>query len=237
MMRFMFVVALAVALAQDDCMDEHTTCATWASSGECSKNPGFMHAACARSCHTCPKPVDPRLLELGNERVTLEVEGFGTIVLGFFPNAAPVTVAHIVKLFKLGCYDTNHIFRVDRGFVAQIQSVNPSSVQRALSAECLEESQKTVPGEFTDIKHVRGILSMGRMSDPNSGGSSFSMLLGRAAHLDQQYTVFGKVLSGMDVLSKLEEVETRKEGIFVMPKHRITISSATVMDTTHQVEL
>jgi len=85
-----------------------------------------------------------------------------------------------------------------------------------------------VPGEFTAVRHVRGILSMGRMSDPDSGGSSFSMVLGRAAHLDTEYTVFGKVLSGEDVLAKLETVETKKSGIFVMPKQRITITRAWV---------
>ena len=231
-----FLCLLADA-AQEECADEHETCATWASSGECDRNKGFMHTACAKSCSTCPKPVDPSLLELGDERVTMEIEGYGSVVLGFFPNAAPVTVKHISKLFQLGCYDTNHIFRVDKGFVAQVQSVDPTSVQRPLSPECRAESSKTVPGEFTAIRHVRGILSMGRTSDPDSGGSSFSMLLGRAAHLDQQYTVFGKVLSGLDVLAKLEGVETRREGIFVMPKQRITISSATVIDSTHQVEL
>ena len=97
-----------------------------------------------------------------------------------------------------------------------------------LSDECSREAAKTVPAEFTPVRHVRGILSMGRMSDPNSGGSSFSMLLGRAAHLDSQYTVFGRVLAGDDVLAKLELVETKKEGIFVMPKQRITITRATV---------
>ena len=76
------------------------------------------------------------------------------------------------------------------------------------------------------MPHTRGILSMGRMDDPNSGGSSFSMLLGRAPHLDRQYTVFGKVLQGEDVLEKLEKVETTKSGIFVMPKTRITITKA-----------
>jgi len=93
-----------------------------------------------------------------------------------------------------------------------------------------------VPGEFTEVPHVRGILSMGRMSDPNSGGSSFSMLLGRAAHLDAQYTVFGKVLRGDSVLAALEKVETKKEGIFVMPKTRITIARA-VVHKGEQVEL
>lgn len=158
--------------------------------------------------------------------------------LGFYPNAAPVTVAHILKLFRLGCYDTNHIFRVDKGFVAQVQSVYAGSVTKPMSDECQVEARKTVPAEFTAVRHVRGILSMGRTSDPNSGGSSFSMLLGRAAHLDEQYTVFGKVLRGDDVLARLETVETKKEGIFVMPKQRITISHATVAaEAAHQREL
>uniref|UniRef100_A0A7S2NR53 Peptidylprolyl isomerase n=1 Tax=Haptolina brevifila TaxID=156173 RepID=A0A7S2NR53_9EUKA len=229
----MFAFALA-----EECVDEHTTCATWSASGECSKNPGFMKTACAKSCNTCPKPIDPKLIELGKEVVTMEIENYGTVVLGFYPNAAPVTVAHITKLFRLGCYDTNHIFRVDRGFVAQIQSVSGASVTKPLSAECEAESRKTVPGEFTDVRHVRGILSMGRTSDPNSGGSSFSMLLGRAAHLDNEYTVFGKVLSGDEVLAALEQVETTKSGIFVMPKVRITIGKATIGPrTSHAVEL
>lgn len=235
----LLLCACCLTTKAEECVDEQDGCATWAASGECSKNSGFMHTACPKSCNTCPKPVDPKLLELGDEVVTLDVEGYGKIVLGFYPNAAPVTVAHITQLFRLGCYDTNHIFRVDKGFVAQIQSVDTTSVTKELSAACRYEAKKTVPGEFTDIRHVRGILSMGRMSDPDSGGSSFSMLLGRAAHLDHQYTVFGKVLSGDDVLAAVEEVETTKSGIFVMPKVRITIAKATIAATghAHQVEL
>ena len=94
----------------------------------------------------------------------------GEVEFGFFPNAAPVTVAHILKLFRLRCYDTNHIFRVDKGFVAQIQSVSRASVTTPLSPECDAEAAKTVPGEFTPVPHTRGILSMGRMSDPNRSG-------------------------------------------------------------------
>ena len=228
MLKLIGVLTLLAACAAEDCVDENSSCKNWASSGECDRNAGYMRTACPVSCNTCPAPIDPKLTELGDERVTLHIEGYGDVEIGFFPNAAPITVAHITKLFRMGCYDTNHIFRVDKGFVAQIQSVSASSAKQQLSEECLAEAAKTVPGEFTAVRHVRGILSMGRMSDPDSGGSSFSMLLGRAAHLDQQYTVFGKVIAGDDVLAKLEQVETRKEGIFVMPKHRITISSATV---------
>jgi cyclophilin family peptidyl-prolyl cis-trans isomerase len=221
--------------AEEHCKDEHEACKSWAEAGECKKNKGFMSNGCPVSCGTCPKPLDPALTELGDEIVSMEIEGYGTIELGFYPNAAPVTVAHIVNLFRLGCYDTNHIFRVDKGFVAQVQSVGASSSLTPLSAECLAESRKTVPGEFTAVRHVRGTLSMGRMDDPDSGGSSFSMLLGRAPHLDQTYTVFGKVLSGDEVLTAIEKVETKREGIFVMPKSRITIKAATV--ARHRSEL
>lgn len=246
MMRSVYYLAIATLVlsivAAQDCKDFHENCQTFAASGECDKNPGFMNANCQKSCDNCPECVDPHLLELGPERVILEVAMPGgsdvqEIELGFYPNAAPLTVAHIVKLFREGCFDTNHIFRVDKGFVAQIQSVNPSNVRKQLSQTCLEESKKNVPGEFTVIPHQRGILSMGRHADPNSGGSSFSMLLGNAPHLDNQYTVFGKVLRGDDVLKELEKVETRKEGMFVMPIERIEISHARVIDTETEKKL
>lgn len=230
----LMLALLAATVHADECVDENAGCANWASSGECDRNPGFMRSACAKSCKSCPAPIDPKLVVLGEERVTLHIENYGDIELGFYPNAAPVTVDHITKLFRMGCYDTNHVFRVDKGFVAQIQSVDATSVQKPLSDECKAEAAKNVPAEFTAIRHKRGTLSMGRMDDPNSGGSSFSMLLGRAPHLDQQYTVFGEVLSGDDVLAKLEQVETRKSGIFVMPKERITITHATTSKDHHR---
>ncbi|CAI0387570.1 unnamed protein product [Linum tenue] len=85
-----------------------------------------------------------------------------------------------------------------------------------MNEEQRAEAEKTVIGEFSNVKHVRGILSMGRYSDPNSASSSFSILLGDAPHLDGQYAVFGKVTKGDDTLKKLEQVPTRTEGIFVM---------------------
>ena len=210
-MRCCTFLALLLAPSTLACEDEHTNCVGWAKSGECKNNAGFMKASCPKSCDSCPEPIDPKLTELGPEKVVIEVDlgagQVGEVEFGFYPNAAPVTVAHILKLFRLRCYDTNHIFRVDKGFVAQIQSVSRASVTTPLSAECDVEAAKTVPGEFTPVPHTRGILSMGRMSDPNSGGSSFSMLLGKAPHLDNQYTVFGRILRGDAVLSQLEQVK------------------------------
>lgn len=120
---------------------------------------------------------------------------------------------------------------------SQVQTVHQGAVTKQLSPECLVESAKNVPGEFTAIPHVKGILSMGRLAEPDSGGSSFSMLLGRARHLDHEYTVFGKVLDGLEVLEALEHVDTRREGIFVMPKERIEISSAVVVHKDERTEL
>merc|ERR1712060_171990 len=104
----------------------------------------------------------------------------------------------------MGGYNTNEIFRVDKGFVAQIQGVEggrTARMNRALAAE----AAKNVPDEFSDIDHERGILSMGKFDEPNTGTSSFSMLLGDAPFLDGKYTVFGRVVSGDHVLSKLEK--------------------------------
>jgi len=166
--------------------------------------------------------------QLGNIRVVFQTT-YGDIEFGFYPDVAPKTVAHIMKLVRLGGYNTNHFFRVDRGFVAQVADVIGGR-EAPLNAEQRAEGEKTVPGEFSKVKHIRGILSMGRYSDPDSAGSSFSMLLGNAPHLDGQYAVFGKVTKGDEVLSKLEELPTRKEGIFVMPLQRITILSTYYYD-------
>ncbi|KAK9192057.1 hypothetical protein WN943_020673 [Citrus x changshan-huyou] len=171
--------------------------------------------------------------QLGSARVVFQTN-YGDIEFGFYPSVAPQTVDHIFKLVRLGCYNTNHFFRVDKGFVAQVadvvggRSAPMNEVQRV-------EAEKTVIGEFSDVKHVRGILSMGRYSDPNSAASSFSILLGDAPHLDGQYAVFGKVTKGDETLRTLEGLPTRKEGIFVMPTERITIHSSYYYDTEMEI--
>ncbi|KAF5204127.1 Peptidyl-prolyl cis-trans isomerase cyp23, partial [Thalictrum thalictroides] len=151
---------------------------------------------------------------LGSARVVFQTN-YGDIEFGFYPSVAPKTVDHIYKLVRMGCYNTNHFFRVDKGFVAQVADV-VNGRQAPLNEEQREEAEKTVVGEFSDVKHVRGILSMGRYSDPNSAASSFSILLGDAPHLDGQYAIFGKLTKGDDTLRKLEQLPTRQEGIFVM---------------------
>ncbi|KAI4386368.1 hypothetical protein MLD38_004304 [Melastoma candidum] len=173
--------------------------------------------------------VESREPELGSARVVFQTK-YGDIEFGFYPDVAPKTVEHIFRLVRLGGYNTNHFFRVDKGFVAQVADV-AGGRSAPMNDDQRVEAEKKIVGEFSDVKHVRGILSMGRYEDPNSAQSSFSILLGDAPHLDGQYAIFGKVTKGDETLRKLEELPTRREGIFVMPTERITIHSSYYYDT------
>ena len=164
-------------------------------------------------------------LRLSRERMVFQTD-HGNIHMAFYPDVAPITVAHIIKLGDLGAYNSVDFFRVDPGFVAQVSEITSARrvpldpVQRA-------EAEKRVPLEVrSDVKHdKRGILSMARGDDPGSGGSSFSVLLGAAPHLDMNYAIFGEVTKGIEALASMEKVETKRDGIFVMPLERITIKS------------
>ncbi|KAL1355875.1 hypothetical protein HN51_007837 [Arachis hypogaea] len=192
-------------------------------------SPGFsfmINACILLSLMSLISSLEP---QLGSTRVVFQTN-YGDIEFGFFPTVAPKTVDHIFKLVRLGGYNTNHFFRVDKGFVAQVADVMGGR-SAPMNEEQRKEAEKTVVGEFSEVKHVRGILSMGRYDDPDSGSSSFSILLGNAPHLDGTYAIFGRVTKGDDTLKKLEQLPTRKEGIFVMPTERITILSSYYYDT------
>jgi cyclophilin family peptidyl-prolyl cis-trans isomerase len=165
------------------------------------------------------------LRQLSKTRAVFQTD-HGDIHLAFYPNAAPKTVELVLNLIEVGAYNTNHFFRVDKGFVAQVADVSTGRTQ-GLSNLQQKYASKTVPLEVhRTLKHdAPGILSLARSDDPHSGGSSFSILLGSAPHLDTKHTIFGEITSGYDVLESLQEVETVKEGIFVMPKERINIHS------------
>ncbi|KAK9788704.1 hypothetical protein WJX73_001257 [Symbiochloris irregularis] len=175
--------------------------------------------------------------QLSEERIVFQTE-WGDLQLALYPEVAPETVAHILQLARLGGYNSNHFFRVDKGFVAQTADVASGRTQ-ALNAQQKAEEEKRVPLEVRkDVKHDRrGLLSMARYDDPNSGGSSFSITLGPAPHLDMQYTIFGEVTDGLPTLAKFEEMPTTKSGIFVMPAQRVEIRSSYVYRPDAQVKL
>jgi cyclophilin family peptidyl-prolyl cis-trans isomerase len=126
----------------------------------------------------------------------------GDIRAELYPDVAPQTVAQVMKLVKAGIYDHTPFYRVEPGFVVQTTNIYGRTVP-------LRDDQKTLvqklPAEFSSVAHERGTLSMAREDkDINSGETSFSILLNNAPHLDQKYTVFGKVTQGWDVLKVLE---------------------------------
>ena len=111
----------------------------------------------------------------------------GNIELAFFSDVAPITARHILENFKRGNYDTNHFFRVDRGFVAQVAAVDGGRAA-PMDPYQLEVARKTVPGEFQmDVKHTRGILSMGR-----HGRSRLGHLL--LLHPPRRRAAFGRAI-------------------------------------------
>ena len=125
----------------------------------------------------------------------------GDIVVGFLHEKAPRHVQNFIDLAKSGFYDVTKFHRVIPGFMVQGGDPNTRSDDR--SQHGTGGPGHRVAAEFNDTLHERGILSMARSSDPNSAGSQFFIMVARSPHLDNQYSAFGQVLEGMDVVDKI----------------------------------
>ena len=141
-------------------------------------------------------PVDGRKPKNGEEVAVLDTAK-GRIILMFFPDKAPKHVENFKKLVKTGFYDGTRFHRVIDGFM--IQGGDPNTKTEDRSTWGQGGPGWNVNAEFNDVHHAKGILSMARSSDPNSAGSQFFIMVGDAPSLDNQYTAFGKVVSGQDV--------------------------------------
>ena len=126
---------------------------------------------------------------------------YGNIELEFFPDKAPKHVENFVTLAKSGFYDKTIFHRVIPGFM--IQGGDPNTKGSNTSIYGQGGPEHSVPAEFNEIKHERGILSMARSQDPNSAGSQFFIVVSDSFFLDRNYTVFGRVTKGMDVADKI----------------------------------
>ena len=173
----------------------------------------------------------------GDEVAVLDTDR-GRIVFMFYPERAPKTVENFKSLAKRGFYDGTRFHRVLVGFM--IQGGDPLS--KDLSKADLWGSggnmdasgqQINVPAEFSEIKHVRGIVSMARGNDPNSASSEFFIVHKDSPHLDLQYSAFGKVVEGMDVVDQIAEKSPvkpptpRGDGI-VFPKYATVVKKVTI---------
>jgi len=146
----------------------------------------------------------------------------GTLKIRMEPDWAPNHVRNFLKLASTGWYNGVGFHRISKGFLVQ----GGMGYNRA-GGEIHPADRWVHPikGEFrNDVKHVRGIVSMARTSDPDSATTSFFLMLGPAEHLDGQYSAFGRVVEGIEVLEAFEKEEVDGE----TPKRRLEIIEASV---------
>ena len=132
----------------------------------------------------------------------------GRVVIEMLPNAAPKQVARIKELVRQGFYDGIVFHRVIDGFMAQ--TGDPTGTG-------MGGSGKKLAAEFNTEPHVRGTVSMARAMDPNSADSQFFICFADARFLDRQYTVWGKVISGMEFVDKIKKGDSRQNGVVNNP--------------------
>jgi peptidyl-prolyl cis-trans isomerase B (cyclophilin B) len=130
---------------------------------------------------------------------------FGNITLKFFPEVAPGHVKNFIDLAKKGFYDGTTFHRVIPGFM--IQGGDPNSKDANKSKHGQGGPGYTIKAEFNDKPHKRGTLSMARAGHPDSAGSQFFICVKDSSFLDKQYTVFGEVESGIEVVDKIVSQE------------------------------
>ena len=152
-----------------------------------------VSACTKKGCETMKNPKD------GNSAV-IETT-MGNIVFEFLPAVAPNTVANYKKLANECFYDGVTFHRVIPGFM--IQGGDPNSKGNDRSTHGLGGPGYNIKAEFSGEKHVRGAVSMARAADPDSAGSQFFIVVKDSPFLDRQYTVFGRVTEGMDVVDKI----------------------------------
>ena len=130
---------------------------------------------------------------------------FGDIVVELFPDVAPKHCHNFDSLVAIKFYDGTAFHRVIPGFM--IQGGDPNSKDKPKSTWGMgDPSQTRVPAEFSNLPHERGTLSAARTMDPNSATSQFFICVAPASYLNGKYTVYGKVVSGMDVVDKIVNV-------------------------------
>ena len=146
---------------------------------------------------------------------------FGRVVIAMRPDLAPGHVARIKELVKAGFYDGIVFHRVIDGFMAQTGC--PQGTGTGGSGQKLK-------AEFNDEPHVRGTLSMARTSDPNSADSQFFIMFAPAPSLDNQYTIWGEVVSGMEYVDKIKKGEPGRNGSVANPDKIVKMQVAADAD-------
>ena len=164
----------------------------------------------------------------GLHHVTIDVQDYGTISLELDADTAPISVTNFINLANEGFYDGLTFHRIISGFMIQGGDPNGNGTGG---------SEKTIKGEFSangvenDISHVRGVISMARANDPDSGSSQFFIVHEDSTSLDGQYAAFGHVTDGMDVVDAIcEAVPVQDNNGTVAAADQPVITAVTVVD-------
>lgn len=158
----------------------------------------------------CNKTVEKTKIEVIENKgdlpiATIKIKDYGVVEAELYPNIAPNTVNNFIELSNSGFYDGLTFHRIIKDFM--IQGGDPEG-------NGMGGPGYAIKGEFTNndfinnLSHKKGILSMARAQDPNSAGSQFFIVTKDSLFLDNNYASFGQVVSGMDIVSKIENVKT-----------------------------
>jgi cyclophilin family peptidyl-prolyl cis-trans isomerase len=160
--------------------------------------------------------------QLAGYRAVLETT-MGEVTVEFFPDRAPGHVRNFLRLAKLGVYDGTAFHRVVPGFVVQTGAL---STRKAPLTQKQRPFVVNLPPEFSPTPHEAGVLSMARGDALDSAQTSFFVCLGKAASLDNKYTVFGRVVDGMAVIEALAKVPLNGEE----PIQRVEITRVRILE-------
>ena len=155
----------------------------------------------------------------------------GDLVLEFWSDVAPKTVENFKKLVRQGFYDGTAFHRVIKGFM--VQGGDPLTKDAALEARWgTGDPGYKIKAEFNARSHQFGVISMARSASPDSAGCQFFLCHGDASFLDRQYTAFGKIIKGDEVLKAIGSVETKSNGgEKSRPVQRQGVTSITIVDS------
>jgi cyclophilin family peptidyl-prolyl cis-trans isomerase len=151
----------------------------------------------------------------------------GTISIRFFPQVAPNHVRNFIDLAEKGFYNGSKFHRVIPGFM--IQGGDPNTINGDPGTWGMGGSGKNVKAEFNQIHHDRGIVSMARSGHPDSASSQFFIVVAPSRYLDNQYSAFGQVTSGMEVADAIANAAVIDRNSN-RPKSDVTIESVTIRD-------
>ena len=135
---------------------------------------------------------------------------YGDMTIAFWPEVAPKTVENFKKLARAEFYDHTAFHRIIKGFM--IQGGCPNTKADAKGSPGTGGPGYQIKAEFNAKSHVRGVISMARSAHPDSAGSQFFLCHGDAKFLDRQYTAFGELIAGDDVLERIATMPTKGGG-------------------------